>query len=346
MVKRVNLVDREALVTGKVLETIRIAGLDKMEFKEWLVERYGSNEKVREIIRDAVSGVSDKEATLYVPDRNPVSMITLPKTNVIKFLEKSFQKVLMEMQNTNFSFDTKTFDDWADEVDDSISNLLEALFYYMVRNSNAYKIEKSHSCWKYVLEVARRKFEMPLWGEDSYRVYILDTALMYVTAGPEFVKKSMLNDYENLGSLAYQLAIRIGVHFNESSVTDPDTFYKDEKGWNILFGTKIRKKGDVEFQDITFACTTNDNSNTVEMAVMFDNPNNKGMAEIVAIIVGRLDEAGLVEKYDELKVAPENPQIPTVVFTIKHKGIADYDFLDDIEELRKVCFESAIVIAM
>lgn len=46
-----------------------------------------------------------------------------------------------------------------------------------------------------------------------------------------------------------------------------------------------------------------------------------------------------------MKIAPVNPEIPTVVFSIKHKGILDYDFLNDIEEVRKICIESAVLIA-
>lgn len=345
MVKRVNFVDKKALVEGNILGKIRITGLETMEFDGWIIERYGSNEEVEKAIRDAIKDVSDKEVTLYVPEHNPVIMVALPKTSVIKFLEKSFRKVLMEMKNTNFSFNMNTYDDWADEVDDSISNLLEALFYCMVKNSNAYKMEKCHSCWKYILEVARRRFEKPFWEEDSYKVFTLDIALMYVMAGPEYVKKSLITDYENLGSVAYQLAIRIGAYFNESSITDPESFYKDERGWNILFSTQVRKKGEKEFQDITFAFTTNDNSNTVEIMVMFDNPNKKDMAEIFTIITGTLAETGLLEKYEELKIAPENPEIPTVVFSINHKGMIDYDFLDDIAEVRNVCIESAVLIA-
>lgn len=78
---------------------------------------------------------------------------------------------------------------------------------------------------------------------------------------------------------------------------------------------------------------------------MFDNPNSKGLDKIFAIIVGRLAENGLAEKYRKIKIAPENAEIPTVVFSIKHKGITDYDFLNDIEEVRKICIESAVLIA-
>lgn len=345
MVKRVNFVDRDALVMGNVVSRIRTTGLDTMEFDEWLVNRYGSNEKVRKAVRDAVKDVSDKEATLYVPEHNAVRMVALPKTNVIRFLDKSFKQVLIEMKNTGFSFDTNTYDDWSDEVDDSVSNLLEALFYYIVKNSDAYKIEKCHSCWKYVMELARRRYENPFWGEDSYKVFVLDTVLIYAVGGPELVKESSLSDYEYAGTLAYQLAIRIGAHFNESSITDPESFYKDEKGWNILFCTQVRKKGDEEFQDITFGFTTNDNSDVIEMTAMFDNPNSKGLAEIYTIIVGRLVENGLTEKYGTIKISPVNPEIPTVMFSVRHKGITDCDFLDDIEKIRNICIESAVLIA-
>ncbi len=345
MVKRVNLVDKKALVEGNVLGKIRTAGLETMEFDGWLVERFGSREGVRKAIRDAVKDVSDKEATLYVPEHNAVRMIALPKTNMIKFLDKSFMQVAMELKDTGFPFDMGTVDNWADEVDDSVSNLLEALFYCMVKNSNSYKTERCHSCWKYVLGLARKRFEHPLWEEDSYKAFTFETALMYVVAGAEYVKKAMITEYENFGSTAYRLAVRIGAHFNESSLTDPESFYKDKRGWNILFSTGVRKKGDKEFQDVSFAFTTNDNSDTVEMVAMFDNPNKKDLAEVYAVITGRLFEGGLLEKYEELKVAPENPEIPTVVFSINHKGMTDYDFLDDIAEVRNVCIESAVLIA-
>lgn len=344
MVKRVNLVDREALVAGKVLETIRVAGLDGMEFAGWLIERYGSNEKVRKAIEEAVKGIEDKEVTLYVPEHNPVSMVLLPKFNVIKFLEKSFQKVLLEMHNTNFPFDTSTYDDWANEVDDSISNLLEALFYCMVKNCNVYKIEKSHSCWKYVLGLAKMYYESPNWEEDSYRVFALDMAIGYVAGGGEQLKRAIIRDFENFDSLAHRLAIRIGAHFNESSITDPESFYKDEKGWNLLFSTQVRKKGEAKFQDITFAFTLNDNSNDIEMMVMFDNEKGKSVAEIVSIVVDKLIKAGVAEKYETLKIASDKV-IPTIVFNIKHKGVTDVDFLTDIEEVRNVCIVSALDIA-
>ena len=345
MVKRVNFVDRDALVMGNVVSKIRTTGLDTMEFDEWLVNRYGSNEEVRKAVRDAVKDVSDKEATLYVPEHNAVRMIVLPKTNVIKFLDKAFMQVAMELKDTGFPFDMDKVDNWTDEVDDSISNLLEALFYCMVKNSNAYKTERCHSCWKYVLELSRRGFENPLWGEDRYKLFTFETALMYVVAGSEYVKKALLTEYENLGSTAYQLAIRIGTHFNEGSLTDPETFYRDERGWNILFCTQVRKKGHGEFQDITFGFTANDNSDAIEMTAMFDNPNSKDLAEILAIIVGRLTENGLAEKYRKIAIAPEDTEIPTVVFSVKHKGITDYDFLDDIGEIRNICIESAVLIA-
>lgn len=345
MVKRINFVDRDALVMGNVMAKIRTAGLDTMEFDGWLVNRYGSNEEVRKAVRDAVKDVSDKEATLYVPEHNAVRMIVLPKTNVIKFLDKSFMQVAMELKDTGFPFDMGTVDNWADEVDDSVSNLLEALFYCMVKNFDSYKSERCHSCWKYILGVARKRFEHPLWEEDSYKAFTFETALMYVMAGAEYVKKALITEYENLGSTAYQLAIRIGAHFNEKSLTDPETFYKNEKGWNILFCTQVRKKGYEEFQDITFAFTANDNSDTIEMTAMFDNPNSKGLDKIFAIIVGRLAENGLAEKYRKIKIAPEKAEIPTVVFSIKHKGITDYDCLIDIEEVRKICIESAVLIA-
>lgn len=345
MVKRVNLVDIEALVAGKVLDTIRVAGLDEMEFEGWLIERYGSNEKVRKAIEEAVKGVEDKEATLYVPEHNPVRMVWLPKANVIKFLDMAFRQVLTEMCNANFSFDKRNYDYWADEVDDSISNLLEALFYYMVKNSNAYKTEKGHICWKYLLEVARMQFEGPCWSEGNYKAFTLDAVLIYVLAGPEHVKKALITEYENFDSSAYRLAVRIGSRFHESSITDPESFYKDEKGWNILFGSRIRKKWSVKSQDITFKFTTNDNRNNVEMMAMFDNEKSKNLNEILAIIVGRLAEARLIEKYGTFKVAPDNTEIPTVVFTINHKGMTDYDFLDDIEDVVRICAESAIEIA-
>jgi len=113
-------------------------------------------------------------------------------------------------------------------------------------------------------------------------------------------------------SSIHRYTIFIGIHFNESSITDPESFYKDKRGWNILFSIQVRKKGEKEFQDVTFAFTTNDNRNIVEMMVMFDNPNKKDMAEI---------------------------------FSINYKGMTDYDFLDDIAEVRNVCIESAVLIA-
>lgn len=345
MVKRVNLVDGKALVEGKVLETVKITKLDTVEFDGWLIEKYGSNEEIRKVIREAVKDESDKEVTLYVPERNPVSMIPLPEFNVTKFLDKALHNILTEMYKTNFHFNSDSYDDWSDEVDDSISNLLEALFYYMVKNSNAYKREQCHSCWKYILELARMHYESPDWEEDSYRVHVLDTAIHYVLTGAEKTKEAIYSTYENFYSLAHRLAIRIGAHFNEKSITNPESFYKDERGWHILFSNLVRIKGDEKYQDVTFEFTLNDNSNEVVMMVMFDNEKNKSMPEITQIIVEELINANLEEKHGMIKVAPENRGIPTFVFTFKHKGVKDFDFIEDIEEIRNICFMSAMKIA-
>lgn len=345
MVKRVNLVDGKALVEGKVLETVKITKLDTVEFDGWLIEKYGSNEEIRKVIREAVKDESDKEVTLYVPERNPVSMIPLPEFNVTKFLDKAFHNILTEMYKTNFHFNMDSYNDWSDEVDDSISNLLEALLYYMVKNSNAYKRERCHGCWKYILELARMRYESPDWEEDCYRIYVFDIMLNYILVGAEETKKELCKEYENFYSIARRLAIRIGTYFNEKSITNPDLFYKDEKGWHILFSNLARIKGDEKYQEVTFGFTLNDNSNEVEMLVMFDNKKNKSMPKITQIIVEELINANLEEKYGMIKVAPENRDIPTVVFTFKHKGIKDFDFIEDIEEIRNICFMSAMKIA-
>lgn len=200
MVKKVSFVDSETLLSEDVLATISTAGLDGMEFEEWLVEKYGSNDRVRQVIRDAIEGSSDEEATLYVPEHKPVSMVALPKTNVIKFLDKTFHEVAPEIIKTSktHKFSWGCSRKLADRVDDKVSNLLEALFYFMAKNLEAYETEKCHACWGYILECAWMYFWSSDKTEDSCRAFVLDTAVFYAGCGPDVLVDIVANEYRNM----------------------------------------------------------------------------------------------------------------------------------------------------
>jgi len=269
-------------------------------------------------------------------------MILLPTENLMKYFEKAMEAVLVKMLNTNFRFAVNLYDDWVDMVDDSVSNYLEALFYLMANNSRAYENEKCHKCWKYILELAERDEQNVIKDDRLNRMFVLDIALLYTQAGPDRVEESCGREYENYYSVGYRLGMRIGAYIAEEAIMNRDTFFKDEKGWNLYFSTRVRTSDNMDApQDITYCFVLNDESDEIEMSVLFDNPKNKRMSELVLNVCEALEQKGLLEQYGQVKMGT-NTDVPMLVFSIQHKGIYDYDFLEEIEKLMQVCSLAAV----